>query len=36
VRIRGGGESLRLSLIVARAHSPEFGRILSHRRRPTT
>jgi hypothetical protein len=36
VRIRGGGESLRLSLVVARARSPEFGRILSHRRRPTT
>ena len=36
VRLRGGGESLRLSLIVARARSPEFGRILLHRRRPTT
>jgi hypothetical protein len=36
VRISGGGESLRLSLVVARARSPEFGRILSHRRRPTT
>ena len=36
VRLRGGGESLRLSLVVARARSPEFGRILSHHRRPTT
>ncbi len=36
VQIRGGGESLRLSLVVARARSPEFGRILLGRRRPTT
>jgi hypothetical protein len=36
VRLRGGGESLRLSLVVARAHTAEFGRILQHRRRPTT
>lgn len=36
VQLRGGGESLRLSLVVARARSPEFGRILLHRRRPTT
>jgi hypothetical protein len=35
VQIRGGGESLRLSLVVARARSPEFGRILLHHR-PTT
>jgi hypothetical protein len=36
VQLRGGGESLRLSLIVARARSPQFERILLHRRRPTT
>jgi hypothetical protein len=36
VRLRGGGESLRFWLVVARARSPEFGRLLSHRRRPTT
>src|SRR5260221_1010306 len=36
VQIRGGGESLRLSLVVPRARSPEFGRILLGRRRPTT
>jgi hypothetical protein len=36
LRLRGGGESLRLSLIVARAGSKEFGRILQNRRRPTT
>ncbi len=36
VRLRGGGESLRLSLVVARARSRQFERILSHRRRPTT
>ena len=34
--LQGGGESLRLSLVVARAHSPQFERILHHRRRPTT
>src|SRR3954469_4434766 len=28
VQLNGGGESLRLSLVVARAHTPEFGRIL--------
>ena len=36
VRLRGGGESLRLSLVVTRAHSREFDRLLSQRRRPTT
>jgi hypothetical protein len=36
VHLEGGGESLRLSLVVARAHSPQFERILHHRRRPTT
>lgn len=36
VQLRGGGETLRLSLVVARARSPEFGRLLQHRRRPTT
>ena len=36
LHLRGGGESLRLSLVVARAHSPQFERILHHRRRPTT
>ena len=36
VELRGGGESLRLSLVVARARSPEFGRLLLNRRRPTT
>lgn len=35
VELRGGGQSLKLSLVVARAGSPEFGRILHHRRRPT-
>ena len=36
VRLRGGGENLRLSLVVARAHSRQFDRILLQRRRPTT
>ena len=36
LQLRGGGESLRLSLVVARAHSPQFERILHQRRRPTT
>ena len=36
VRLRGGGESLRMSLVVTRAHSPQFERLLSRRRRPTT
>jgi hypothetical protein len=36
VWLRGGGESLRFWLVVARARSPEFGRLLLHRRRPTT
>lgn len=34
VELRGGGEMLRLSLVVARARSKEFERILQHRRRP--
>ena len=36
VRLRGGGESLRLSFTVARARSAQFGRLLLQRRRPTT
>ena len=36
VTLQGGGELLRLSLVVAKAHSPQFERILHHRRRPTT
>jgi hypothetical protein len=36
VQLEGGGESLKLSLVIARAHSPQFERILHHRRRPTT
>ncbi len=36
VQLRGGGENLRLSLVVARARSPQFERILQQRRRPTT
>src|SRR5882724_9151886 len=35
VELTGGGESLRLSLVVARAHTREFGRILQRHRRPT-
>jgi hypothetical protein len=34
VELSSGGESLRLSLIVARAHTREFGRILQKHRRP--
>jgi len=34
VELIGGGESLRLSLVVARARSREFGRILQRHRRP--
>lgn len=34
VELNGGGVSYRLSLVVARAHSREFGRILQQRRRP--
>ena len=36
VRLSGGGESLRFSLVVARARSRQFGRILQQHRRPTT
>ena len=36
VQLRGGGESLRFSLVVTRTRSPQFERLLSHRRRPTT
>jgi hypothetical protein len=36
LQLRGGGELLRLSLVVARARSPQFDRILLARRRPTT
>ena len=36
VQLRGGGESLELSLVVTRAHSPQFDRLLSQRRRPMT
>jgi hypothetical protein len=36
VRLEGGGQSLRFSLVVARARTREFGRILQHRVRPTT
>lgn len=34
VELHGGGESLRLSLVVARAHTRDFGRILMRHRRP--
>ena len=34
VQLTGGGESLRLSLTVARAHTRDFGRLLQQRRRP--
>ena len=34
VRLRGGGENLRLSFVVARARSREFERMLHLRRRP--
>ena len=35
VELKGGGESLRLSLVVARAHTRDFGRILMRHRRPS-
>ena len=36
VELNGGGEDhLRLSLVVARARTPEFGRILQQHRRPS-
>jgi hypothetical protein len=35
VELNGGGESLRLSLVVARAHTRDFGRILMRHRRPS-
>lgn len=35
VELIGGGENLRLSLVVARAHTREFGRILQQHRRPS-
>lgn len=35
VRLNGGGESLRLSLVVARAHTRDFGRILHQHRGPS-
>jgi hypothetical protein len=34
VQLTGGGENLRLSLTVARAHTRDFGRLLQQRRRP--
>ncbi len=34
VELSGGGENLRLSLVVARAWTSEFGRILQRHRRP--
>jgi hypothetical protein len=34
VRLSGGGEDLRLSLVVARAHTRDFGRILQQHRGP--
>jgi hypothetical protein len=34
VELNGGGENLRLSLVVARAHTRDFGRILQRHRRP--
>jgi hypothetical protein len=34
VELNGGGESLRLSLMVAKAHTRDFGRILQRHRRP--
>jgi hypothetical protein len=36
VRLQGGGEDLRLSLVVARAHTPDFDRIRQRRRRPAS
>jgi hypothetical protein len=35
VELNGGGESLRLSLVVARAYTRDFGRILQRHRRPS-
>jgi len=35
VELNGGGENLRLSLVVARARTPEFDRILQRHRRPS-
>ena len=35
VELNAGGESLRLSLVVARAHTREFGLILQRHRRPS-
>ena len=35
VELNGGGENLRLSLVVARAKTPEFDRILQRHRRPS-
>lgn len=35
VRLNGGGENLRLSLVVARAHTRDFGRILHQHRGPS-
>ena len=35
VELSAGGESLRLSLVVARAYTAEFGRILQRHRRPS-
>jgi hypothetical protein len=34
VQLNGGGENLRLSLVVARAHTRDFGRILQQHRGP--
>jgi hypothetical protein len=34
VRLRGGGENLRLSLVIARPDTPQFERILKKLRRP--
>jgi hypothetical protein len=34
VRLRGGGENLRLSLVMAKADTPQFERILKKLRRP--
>ena len=35
VELNGGGENLRLSLVVARAYTRDFGRILQRHRRPS-
>lgn len=34
IQLNGGGETLRLSLVVARAHTRDFGRLLQQHRRP--